>query len=39
MAKHLNFEGLVSHEQGGKIINNIAQKWEVSEDGKGIPFI
>ena len=34
----LIFEGLVSHEQGGKIINNIAQKWEVSEDGKRYTF-
>ncbi|NLZ47948.1 MAG: peptide ABC transporter [Clostridiales bacterium] len=34
----LIFEGLVCHDQGGKIINNIAKKWEVSEDGKKYTF-
>lgn len=34
----LMFEGLVTHDQGGKIINNLAQKWEVSDDGKKYTF-
>lgn len=35
---NLIFDGLVSHDQGGKIINNIAEKWETSEDGKKYTF-
>ena len=34
----LIFEGLVSHDQGGQIVNNIAKKWEVSDDGKKYTF-
>ncbi|WP_163193161.1 ABC transporter substrate-binding protein [Clostridium thermarum] len=37
-ATNLVFEGLLAQDESGKIVSNIAEKWEVDEEGKKYSF-
>jgi peptide/nickel transport system substrate-binding protein len=37
-ATNLIFEGLLSQDESGRIVSNIAEKWEVAEEGKKYSF-
>lgn len=37
-ASDLAFEGLLSHDEEGKITPNIAEKWDIGDDGKRYSF-